>query len=97
MYMNITSSEAQPIDHLPNPDRFSNLLRTHRERLGMSCEEMSLCAGLAVDTWASLESCEIPDRSFSVLSLVASAIDVDLQIVLALFALSQRARHLGWK
>ena len=95
MYMNMSFSETLGLEHVPQPNRFSHLLRDRRERLGLTCQEMSVCAGLGVDTWSALESCEILDPTWEMLHRVAAAIDVDAGSLLIIAILSQGARRLG--
>ena len=77
------------------PDRFSYWLRTHRERLGLSCQEMSLCSGLDANTWGALENCEILEPSWSVASRVAAVLETDTVIVMFTAMLSAGARRHG--
>jgi len=76
-------------------NNFSHWLRTHRERLGLTPEQMSVWCDLDVNTWAALENCEILEPSVSVADRVAAALGTAGVMVLFMAGLSASARRLG--
>jgi hypothetical protein len=83
------------LEDVSRPDRFSYWLRSHRERLGLSCEDMSLCCGLEVDTWGALEDCQLLDPSWAVLNRLATALETSPGTLMIVALLSEGARRLG--
>jgi transcriptional regulator with XRE-family HTH domain len=93
--MSTSFSEVMGLEAVSLPDRFSQLLRTHRERIGLSREEMSVCCGLELDMWAALENCQVLDPSWTVLKRVAAALEMDPGSLLVIAILSEGARRQG--
>ena len=83
------------LDGVATADRFSCWLRIHRDRLGLTCEAMSLCSGLDAGTWAALENCEILDPSAAVLLQVAAALETSVGQLMMAALLSAGARRYG--
>ena len=65
------------LEGVARADQFSCWLRTHRQSLGLSCEQMSVCCGLDVNTWAALENCEDLNPSWPVLERLAAVLETN--------------------
>jgi len=81
------------LQEVSRPDRFSYLLRIYRERVGLSCADMSRCCGLDANTWAALENCELLNPSCTVLMHLSLALNIQFELLLLVSIISAYARE----
>ena len=83
------------LDEVPFSQQFAYWLRVHRERLGLSCADMSRRCGLNPNIWARLENFQILNPSWLVLNRVAEALETSPQVLFLLAGICKKARQLG--